>query len=273
MLPNIIYFINSNGVDTVVKNALGAVFTLLSAIKPIAKIDLYELIGVDLATINFEWILDKVLDILNDMGYNFTVADLDAVSELTVGTLEAYTSLNGKTAYKMVYAKTDDLEGGKAEMVTVIERLAITFLTAEENQEAAVKFLKEKMNMNATAENYVRSTIKLLAECIDGTSLGMQSALATVYYLFYGVDIGVGETADGLKDLNTAWKEAIAELKAENSAAGELIEEILGWDIFDDVIDTETGVAPNGLMRFFQKIIEWFKGIGNFFTKLFSFGK
>ncbi len=274
MLPNILYFINSNGVDTVVKNTLAAVYTLLNAIKPIAEIDLYKVIGIEfLSTIDFNWIVDKVIEILNENGFSFKAEDLNALAELTVGKLESYTSANGETYYRMVYATGEATTGTTTEMVTVIERLAIKFLTVEENQEAVVKFLKEKMNMNATAENYVRSTLKLLAECIDGTSVGMQSALAAVYYLFYGVDIGVGETANGLKDLNTAWKEAIAELKEKNSAAGELIEEILGWDIFDDVIDTETGVAPNGLIRFFQKIVEWFKGIGEFFKKLFSFGK
>jgi hypothetical protein len=170
----------------------------------------------------------------------------------------------------MVYAPNGGIEGGKTEMVTVIERLVITFLADPANQEAAVKFLKEKLNMNSTAEQYVRSTIKLIAECITDISIGMETALLSIYYLFYGVDTGAGEAAGGLNDLNNAWKDAINDLKTENSAAGELIEDILGWDIFEDVIDTETGVAPNGLIRFFQKIAEWFQGIINFFKNLFN---
>ena len=270
MLPNIIYFVNSNGVDTVVKNTLNAVYTVLNAISPIAKIDLYEIIGVDLATIDFNWILDKLLEVLEGMGYSFNVEDLSAISELTVGTLESYTSLNGKLAYKMVYTDAEMAAGGKTEMVTVIERLAITFLADPANQKAAVQFLKDKMGMSDDAAKYVEGLIKVIAETVDETSLGMQMALSTVYYVFTGVDAGVGNTAGGLKDLNDAWKEAIGDLKEENPAAGELIEEILGWDVLEDIIDTDKGVAPNGLIKFFQSIANIFKAIGNFFSKLFG---
>ena len=273
ILPNIIYFVNSNGVDTVVKNTLNAVYSVLAAIEPIAKLDLYEIIGIDLATIDFNWLVDKLLEILKNTGYDFKVEDINAIAELTVGTLTEYTSLNGKTAYKMVYAPDGGIQGGKAEMVTVIERLVIKFITDEANQKIVVKFLQDKLGMSAEATPYVEALIKLLADTIDGTSLGMQSALATVYYVFYGVDQGVGNTADGYRDLNAAWKEAIGELKEENSNAGAVIEEILGWDIFEDVLDIEEGLAPNGFIKFFQKIAEWFRSIGEWFKKLFSFGK
>lgn len=272
MLPNIIYFINSNGVDTVVKNTLNAVYTLLAAIEPIAKIDLYEIIGVDLAEIDFNWLVNKLLEILENAGYSFTVSDIDAIAELTVGTLEQYTSLNGKTAYKMVYAPDGGIEGGKTEMVTVIERLIITFITAEENQEVLMQFLKDKLGMSAETEKYVRGLIKLLAESVRDTSVGMQTALASIYFIFYGVDIGVGETAGGLKGVNNAWKEALDELGKKNPAGLELIEHILGWDIFEDLLDPEE-VAPNGLIKFFQKIADLFKSISEFFKKIFSFGK
>ena len=127
--------------------------------------------------------------------------------------------------------------------------------------------------MTAEAEKYAKALLDLIAECATDTALGMDAALATIYYIFYGVDTGVGETTGGYKDLNAAWKDAIAELKKENSNAGALIEEILGWDIFDDVLDFEEGLAPNGLIKFFQKIADWFKSISEFFKKLFSFGK
>ena len=273
MLPNIIYFINSNGVDTVVKNTLNAVYTVLAAIEPVAKIDLYELIGFDLAEINFKWLVEKVLEILKNAGYTFVATDFDAITELTVGTLKEYTSLNGKTAYRMEYSADSEDVGTPTEMVIVVERLLITFLTNPTNQEVAVKFLSEKLGMSKDAEDYVRSTIKLLAECVADTSVGMQSALAAIYYLFYGLDTGVDGALGGMGSLNDAWKEAINGLKEENPAAGDLIEEILGWNVFEDVLDTDNGVAPNGLIRFFQKITGFFQSIANFFKNLFSFGK
>jgi hypothetical protein len=126
------------------------------------------------------------------------------------------------------------------------------------------------MGMSDDAAKYVEGLIKVIAETVDETSLGMQMALSTVYYVFTGVDAGVGNTAGGLKDLNDAWKEAIGDLKEKNPAAGELIEDILGWDVLEDIIDTDKGVAPNGLIKFFQSIANIFKAIGNFFSKLFG---
>lgn len=273
ILPNIIYFINSNGLDTVVKNTLNAVYALFAAIEPVAKIDLYELVGIDLATIDFNWIVDKLLEKLEDMGYTFTIGDIKPIAELTVGELKSYTSVNGNTAYKMVYAGDSSGKGNKAEMVTVIERLAITFIVAPENQEAFIKLLKDKFSMGKESEEYIRGTIKLLADSIDGTSVGMQLALSTIYYIFYGLDEGVSGTTGGLKDINKAWKNAVEALKKVNPKAAESLEKLLGWEIFEDVIDTQEGLAPNGIVKFIQKITDWFKGIGEWFKSIFSSDK
>ena len=120
MLTNLIYFVNSNGVDTVVKNTLNAVYTLLNVIEPIAKIDLYEIIGLDLSTLTFEKSFSMLLDMIYEStGYRFTFMDVSAVAELSVGTLKSYESKNGKTAYKMVYqsnvAKTETKPAPKKE--------------------------------------------------------------------------------------------------------------------------------------------------------------
>ena len=172
----------------------------------------------------------------------------------------------------MVYAPDGGIEGGKAEMVTVIERLLITFITDAKNQEAVMQLLKDKLGMTEETAKYVEGLIKLLADCVKDTSVGMQSALATIYYVFYGVDIGVGEALGGINGVNNAWKEALDELGKKNPAALEFIEYILGWDVFEDLLDPEV-VAPNGFIRFFQSIANIFAKIGEFFKKLFSFGK
>ncbi len=265
MLPNLIYFINSNGVDTVVKNTLGAVFTILNAIKPIADVDLYALIGLDLETLTFEKLFDMLLDMIADAtGYRFENLDASAVSELTVGKLVSYTSANGKKAYKMVYAS----EKGAAEMVTVIMRLLITFIMHENNQEILIGLLKDNLNMSADAEKYVRGLLDTIADLSVNTHLGMDKALATLYYLFYGLDIGVGELAGNKKDLNKKWQEALTELgKTENGGSGSLGDALADFlDTYLDDIITSDGLAPNGIVAFFQriaeifnKIIEWFK--------------
>lgn len=268
MLPNLIYFVNSNGVDTVVKNTLNAVYAVLAAIEPIAKIDLYALIGIDLAEIDFDWLVDKLFEVLRNAGYEFTVDDIDYIAELTVGKLESYTSLNGKTAYKMVYA--DGESGDEKELVTVTANLVVRFLANETNKEVVLKFLKEQLGMTEEVEPYVDALLDLVVDCVTETQLGAETALATIYYVFYGIDTGVDGVANGKKELKDLWLDAFDDLKKENSAAGELIEEILGWEIFEDIFSAEEGFAPNGLIKFFAKIAEWFKTIIEWFKNLFN---
>ncbi|MBQ9912591.1 MAG: hypothetical protein IJO73_00005, partial [Clostridia bacterium] len=268
MLTNLIYFVNSNGVDTVVKNTLNAVYTLLAAIEPIAKIDLYELIGIDLAEIDFDWIMDKLFEVLADAGYEFTMEDIDYVAALTIGKLESFTSANGKTAYEMIYVQEEEI-GDKKELVTAVLSLIITFLTHEQNREVVLDFLTNELGMSAEARPYVQAVLDLIVDCINDTQLGTEAALAALYYVFYGVDTGVQEVVDGKNNLDNLWREALAELRKENNAAGDLIEEVLGWDIFEDLIDSNE-VAPNGLIAFFQKVIEIFKSIIEFFSNLFG---
>ncbi|MBR2892662.1 MAG: hypothetical protein IKB94_02295, partial [Clostridia bacterium] len=101
MLPAIIYFINSNGLDTCFKNALNAVYTLLGAIEPLVKVDLYDLIGIRLDEVTFESLFDyAVTAVKESTGYEFTGLDINTIAELTVGKLVSYQSANGETAYK-----------------------------------------------------------------------------------------------------------------------------------------------------------------------------
>lgn len=271
MLPNLIYFINSNGVDTVVKNTLNAVYTLLSAIEPVAKLDLYELIGLDLSTLTFEKLFDMVLDMIAEStGYEFTAMDASAVAELTIGTLESYTSKNGKTAYKMVYQS----EGAESEMVTVVMRLLVTFIMHENNQAMLLGLLKDNLGMTEEAGKYIGGVLKVIGDCATETYLGMDKALATLYYIYYGLDIGVGETANGVKDLNAEWTKLLEEMRNSNdkgeALAGQIITDILDLDIFDDIIDPDEGIAPNGFIAFFQKIAAFFQRIIDWFKNLFN---
>ncbi len=271
ILPNLIYFINSNGVDTVVKNTLNAVYTLLNAIEPIAKIDLYEIIGFDLSTLTFEKIFTMLLDMIAEStGYEFSAMDANAIAELSVGTLVSYESKNGKTAYKMIYQS----ETARSEMVTVVMRLLVTFIMHENNIDMLFGLLRDELGMTAEAEKYLRSIFDYLKKNSTATALGMDLALATFYYIFYGLDIGVDNTANGVKDLNAEWTKRLNKMrnsKDEGEAlAGEIIAGILDLEIFDDIIDPEEGVAPNGFIAFFQKIIDWFNKIIEWFKSLFN---
>ena len=264
MLPNLIYFINSNGVDTVVKNTLNAVYALLNAIEPIAKIDLYEIIGLDLATINFEWLFSKLLELIaSSTGYEFANLDANAILELTVGKLESYDSKSGLEAYRMVYAPANEMTGGKADMVTVVMRLLVTFIMHENNQEMFLGLLRDNFGMTADVETFVGAVLSAIAKSSVETQLGMDSALSVLYYVFYGTEIGVENAANGFKDLNAEWTKLLKEMQNSKdkgeALAGDIIAGILDLDIFDDIIDPEEGIAPNGFIKFIMKIIEFFK--------------
>ena len=284
VLPNLIYFINSNGVDVVVKNTLNAVYTILNAIEPIAKIDLYELIGLDLETLTFEKLIDMLLKDLEIAGFKFTEIPMDTFVELTVGKLETYDSLSAEDpAYRMVYDENSASEG---DMVTVLLRLVITFILTENNREVLINLLKSELGMSADAEKYVAALFKALADCTIGNQLGMDSALATIYYVYYGVDKGVGEAADGKRDLDKAWQAKLKELgysdNKDEQSVGNLITDILDIVFNDqgnvpddggnDVLDKD-GLASNGFLSFFARIKIFFEEIAAFFRELFSFGK
>lgn len=273
MLPAIIYFVNSNGLDTCFKNILNAVYTLLNAIEPIVVVDLYELIGLDLSEITFESLFDMLIKLIYDStGYNLSEITADAITELTVGTVVSYTSANGKKAYTMVYSEAES--GSAADMVTVLLRLVLTFIGNEKNVDAVVGLLSDYCNMDESAKEFVSAVLKAIVDYQLGTAYGMDQALATVYYIFYGTDIGSNETAGALKDVNAQWIALLEKLgKSDNpdeATVGNLIAKILDLDIFKDIIDTDTGIAPNGLVAFFQKIIAWFNSIIDWFKGLFS---
>ena len=268
ILPNIIYFINSGGLDTCFKNALHAVYTLLDALKPLVEVDLYELINIRLDEITFESLVEYALEtIQNETGVEFTAVDINAFLELTVGKLVSYESANGKKAYKMVYQS----ETAKGEMVTIMLRLFITFLMTEDNREAAISLLKNNFAMSADAEKHIRGLFEFYAECVTETHLGMDKALATTYYVFYGTDIAADETAGAVKDINAKWQQILKKLgKSDNPdevSIGNLLAKILGHEIFEDVFGVE-GLAPNGFIKFFLKLKELFQRLIDFFKNL-----
>ncbi len=268
ILPNLIYFINSDGVDTVVKNTLNAVNTLLTAIEPITKKDLYGLFGLDLDKLTFEELFNNyLLGFIKDAtGYELESISVDTLTELSVGTLESYTSANGKTAYRMVYQGPE----AKGEMVTTVLRLAVTFITLDDTLMALLDMIEKSTNMDPATKEYLKGVLLALAECVKSNDLGMELALSTLYYIYYGAYLGVDGVVNGYDDLNQAWKDAIADLEESSPAAAALLKDIIGWDIFEDVLDVEEGLAPNGFIAFFQKIKAWFEKIVEWFKNLFA---
>ncbi|MBQ6600495.1 MAG: hypothetical protein IIX36_02525, partial [Clostridia bacterium] len=269
ILPNIIYFINCGGLDTCFKNALHAVYTILDAIEPLVEVDLYELINIRLDEITFESLFEYALEAIKaETGLEFAAVDANAFLELTVGKLVSYQSANGNKAYKMVYQS----ETAKGEMVTIALRLLITFIMTENNRESLISLLKIYFSMDEAAEEYLRGVFDAYADCVTGTHLGMDKALAITYYLFYGADIATNETAGAVKDLNAEWQKVLKKLSKSDDPNEITIGDFLNGFLntyFEDIF-TSDGVAPNGFVSFFEKIGEFFRKIIDFFKNLFA---
>lgn len=117
---------------------------------------------------------------------------------------EAYAALKARVVVQIdvaydLYVPYNELYGNNVTMASLtyfntlkaaIMRLFVTFVMHENNQEMLLGLMRDKLGMTADAEKYVAALLKLIADCSVETKLGMDTALATLYYLFYGADIG-----------------------------------------------------------------------------------
>ncbi len=268
LLPAVIYFINSNGLDTCVKNILNSVDTVIEALEPvIGEADLMSLLGVDLSTYDFEWIVNYALEALKEStGYDLTSIAMDAIAELTVGKVVSYQSVNGETYYTMVYAS--DLD--KADMVTIVLRLAIDFITMDENIEKIESLLADYI----TDEDSYKSACSLIESLAENVKddPGMGQALYVLYYIYYGLSTSAEFADDVYHDVNNSWQFILKLLDESDepilNGFSATLQNVLNT-YFDGIFDSE-GVASSGFITFFQKIAEFFQKIIDFFKNLFS---
>lgn len=268
LLPNVAYFVNSNGLDTVWQNTLNSVYTVLDALQPLVNVDLYELIGINLDGMKFEDLVQFALSkVKNSTGFDLAELVVDAAAEMTTGKLISFTSLNGETAYRMEYAGKAD----RADMVTIILRLVLKFLNTGDNTKTLEKIILEKTDMSEDTYKFMFSFIESLAQyCSDAE--GMDKTLYILYYTFYGINTGAHEANAWLKDYNSNWEFFYGMLRASDQ---QLLNDFADFTskIFDkytkDIID-DGGLASSGLIKFFQKIIAIIKQLIEFFTKLFG---
>ena len=268
VLPGVIYFINSKGLDTSFKNLLHPVYQVLTAIEPMVEVDLYELIGFDLETMDFEKLYSMLLDRLGDMGMTLKPLVGSALKELTIGRMVKFTSRTGDTAFTMEYDNDDSALASKADMLTIILRLALKWLTMEENRDVIRTWIRE--NTSAEDSEYVIALYDTFAEYTSKPH-GINMILGALYYVYYGVDVGVEETLDWFDDTNGKWKFIMQLFGQADSDYLSTIANTLDriFDFTEDVID-EDGVASSGLIPFFQKIINWFKSIIQWIKDLFA---
>ena len=271
LLPALIYFINSNGVDTVVKNLLHGVFGVLDALQPLlGDVNAYELVGIpDLGTLDFEGILDLALaGVEENIGMELAKPIYNAVLEFTHGEIVSFQSKNGETAYTMKY---NDESADRGDMITVLLRFALTFVVTGENVTAIKLMLKDSVNDEA-----FKFICALLDQLKDMASLtdGVDKMLYTIYYIFYGLYHAGKETLNWLDETNDNWKffHDLCVNSKDGTLSG-MANDIYGFmDTYipPEIVDPDEGIAPDGQISFWQKIVQFFQKIIDWFKNLFS---
>ncbi len=272
VLPGIFYFINSNGLSTSLMNLLQPILVLFDAVQPLIGKNLNEIVGIDLENLQFDSIIDLLVGMLNDStGAAFIPLVINDIAELTMGRVEKFTTSNDLLADRDAYTMVYDAEAQKADMITVLLRIAMRFLTLEQNN-AEVKKLAAK---------YLKGDpYKYVVVLLDGffhyasTPNGMDTILGSLFFVAFGVMIATNEVTQVYDNLTDNWKFVFDTLASLNSTAMQEFNKLIN-DIFaklfpeGSVLDPE-GPAKNGLIKFFEKIIEFFQKIIDFFKNLFN---
>ncbi len=168
LLPNLLYFINANGLSAVVNNLAGGILQLLDTVNEVLPDDqkisvekfLADALGVDESKIT----LDN-LDLLYLIGIAEDATGLAIREVLTdakidkfyLGKMEYYTSANGKPAFRMVYS---DTEGG-AEMLTIIVNLLLEVVLYK-NEETGVDNVAALEKLLGLEEGTVNDIIEII---------------------------------------------------------------------------------------------------------------
>ena len=290
LLPGLIYFINSNGLDTAVNNLAAGVNVVLGALTPLLgeedengnkqPVSLMSLLGVDLKEYNFKYIMDLLMDLLNEYitDNQLQTYIVDFVAELTTGEVVEYLSAgsyalageDGKPVpfYTARYANETQL----ADMITIILRLVVKWLATGNNGAAVIELLgvfaedEEAAKSGAAFVNFILAALDL--------EYPASSMMAAVYWIFYALDTVAEPAHDGYHDLNSTWSAVYDFIEVEAGPTTKnllnVIKKYFSVDLdLDGVID-EDGVASDGALTFFEKIAAFFQKILDFFKNLFG---
>ena len=267
ILASSMYFINSNGLETAFTNLVAAVDTVLAGLENVVgAASLEELLDIDLSEFNAEYIVNLVADLLSEStGMDFAPVAANLVAELTFGEVVTYDSANGETYYTMKATGNDE-----ADMLTAVLRMAIDFVTTEDNL-AKIKTLLADAITNETAYNSICSILDTLAGYV-AEDPGMSTALNFIYTVLDAAGTALENTDDVYHDVNNSWQFILKLLStSEEPLLRDFAEDLKGTlNKYFDGIFTEEGVAPDGALTFFDKLKAFFEKIAEFFRKLFG---
>ena len=274
LLPAVIYFLNSEGLDTVVRNTLNAVVKVLETVEPVAgkDLDLATLFGFDFK-VDIEGLLDQALKGIEEKyGFKLATVATEAIKELTVGQVVTFDSLSGQwvydghQAYTMKYAGKS---GDQVDMVTIILRLILRFISDPQNVKAIEAMLKPKLN--ETGYKFLTSLLDNFSQMVS-TPDGMDKVMYTVYYIFYSANVAASSTNNWLAEFNGNYSFLNQLFATSDLAFMRQLEKSLG-DLLNkytpDIADDDE-VVPNGFVKFFKAIAAFFQKIIKFFQNMFK---
>lgn len=249
ILPNALYFINSDGLQVSVENAAQAAFVMLDTARPIYDISFN--LDLDITQI----IIDALAKLeIDGQPVNIKIPFLYDLNMLTVGTITEYTSKSGKTAYRLT-------DAAEADVITVLMRNLIELAFYEDNINAVADIIANKTNMSDSLNKNLRDILNVLAKLYKEDN-GVDKTLNAIYVLFRGTDTTLDNSVSIIKDFNDRWSAVFQ--KFYNSGNKYLIELAKFADKTLDTISlgliNGNGVGTNGLLDFFSKLSALFQG-------------
>lgn len=248
ILPNLLYFINNDGLQVCVENTAQAIFVLLDTVRPIYSVDFS--LNLDLTQL----VIDALAGLkINGEPVNLKIPFLYDLNMLTVGTVTPYTSKSGETAYRL-----ENVD--KADFVTVILRNVVEIAFYEDNINIVADLIANKVGMSDQLKQSLRDVLNTFAKMYQEDN-GVDKILSATYTIFKGTDQAADGAIGALKDFNERWNavfQALYDSGNEDLAnLAKLADKLL--DMITLGFVTGDGVGTNGLIKFFDRLIALFQ--------------
>lgn len=249
ILPNALYFINSDGLQVSVENAAQAAFVMLDTARPIYDINFNLDLDITQIIINA---LSKLE--INGQPVNIKIPFLYDLNMLTVGTVTEYTSKSGKTAYRLT-------DAAEADVITVLMRNIIEIAFYEDNINTVADLIASKTNMNADLSQKLREVLNVLAKLYKEDN-GVDKTLNAIYVLFRGTDVTLDNSVSIISGFNERWS---AVFKKFYNSGNEYLVELAKFA--DEALDflsfgaiNGNGIGTSGILDFFDRVAAFFQG-------------
>ena len=284
-VPNVLYFLASDGVTTAVDSLLYPVFLALDTVRPLYDLNVNTLLNsvealqtIDLKALKndpinaiFVLIFSKLADVTgHDFNFDFTARAL--FDALQFGAPEQFTSANGKEAYRVSATNID-----RGEMITVVVRWFMHELLLSDNTTVYAQIARNLFDLD---DNVYGVLVGILTALREMDRRYPDSAMGLAFWVFFGGD-AVTEAWAGYLKAKAADGDLVA-IVAEMADSSVQYVKMAAW-IVEGIFKNEfTGLyemfqlkkspAPPTteelyesagvlakLTAFFQRLIQWFK--------------